>query len=234
MCPIQHTQGCLAEKQLLRRQLMLTLQSGQAPDADQVAAAAMAAAATGNAMASMTAGAPAGAAAVGPGAAAVAGLGSLAGLGVAPAVALGAARASPAAQLQALMDARSAATAGVPAAVATAATSPQMAAAAAPAAGTGGYAAPDLLTRVSLKIMNCLPDELPPDVRSRMQAFASQAPLDLVQGCLRPGELQLLFLPTSEPHPQFSLYPDYFNQFLILCSDIIPDTVHDLFTLCMQ
>ncbi|KAG2434136.1 hypothetical protein HXX76_007863 [Chlamydomonas incerta] len=188
--------GCLAEKQLLRRQLMLTLQSGQAPDADQVAAAAMAAAANGNAgsvngMAPMPSGAPSAAAAAAAAgqAAAAAGLGSLAGLGVAPAVALGAARASPAAQLQALMDARSAATAGVPAAMATAAASPVLAAAAgaAPAAGSGGYAAPDLLTRVSLKIMNCLPDELPPDVRSRMQAFASQAPLDLVQGCLRPG-----------------------------------------------
>ncbi|GIL53963.1 hypothetical protein Vafri_9523 [Volvox africanus] len=263
--------GCLAEKQLLRRQLLVTLSTCQGAAAEQLAAAAMAAGGTSNAAAAAATatatavptshlspsalgpqlpiqrpllgglgvtsaglgaapglvldgaapgglgGFPALAAGAGELVGTAGGLGAVAlgasglrpgaigintagtagldmqqmlqmgvgGMGIAaasaPAVALGSTgsgmlgatgRQTAAAQLHALAEAR--------------------AVAAASAVGPGGgaapsYTAPDLLTRVSLKIMNCLPDELPSDIRSRMQAFASQAPLDLVQGCLRPG-----------------------------------------------
>ncbi|GLI68364.1 hypothetical protein VaNZ11_012767 [Volvox africanus] len=261
--------GCLAEKQLLRRQLLVTLSTCQGAAAEQLAAAAMAAGGTSNAAAATATAVPTshlspsalgpqlpmqrpllgglGVTSAGLGAApglvlgAAGGLGSYpalaagagelvgtagglgavglgasglrpgamgvntagapgldmqqmlqmsaGGMGIAaasaPAVALGSTssgmlgatgRPTAAAQLHALAEARAVAAAG----------------AVGPPCGSGvgaatSYTAPDLLTRVSLKIMNCLPDELPSDIRSRMQAFASQAPLDLVQGCLRPG-----------------------------------------------
>ncbi|KAG2494947.1 hypothetical protein HYH03_006882 [Edaphochlamys debaryana] len=206
--------GCLAEKQLLRRQLLATLSTTSAvPDCDQVAAAAMAAASSNHHHASTAAasalaargsvnglgalgGNPANALGLstagltGPNLSAAAGLSaaSLAGL----ALPLGApkpmSRPSAATQLQALIDARNAGVAGAVPAMAAAAGPPLCGGGAVPTAAAGPYShPPDVLTRVSLKIMNCLPDDLPHDIRSRMQLFASSAPLDLLQGCLRPG-----------------------------------------------
>ncbi|GIL86190.1 hypothetical protein Vretifemale_14587, partial [Volvox reticuliferus] len=272
--------GCLAEKQLLRRQLLVTLSTCQGGAAEQLAAAAVAAGGASNTAAAASASAaavptsqvqpsaalhalgsqvpmqrpllgglgvtsaglgalpglvlgdgaanglggfPALAAGAGEFVGTVGGLGAVGlgaaglrpgtigvnaagnarldmqqmlqvgnvGMGIAaaaaPAAALGstgsgmlgtAGRPTGPAQLHALTEARAVAAAGAVVPPCSAGSG---------AAGAASYTAPDLLTRVSLKIMNCLPDELPNDIRTRMQAFASQAPLDLVQGCLRPG-----------------------------------------------
>ncbi|KXZ55730.1 hypothetical protein GPECTOR_2g1280 [Gonium pectorale] len=108
-------------------------------------------------------------------------------------------RPSATAQLQALAEARAAAAggafrpgAGLGAFPASAAAGPAIGGAMAASPSGSGYVSLELLTRMSLKIMNCLPDELPHDIRSRMQLFASQAPIDVVQGCLRPGCTELV------------------------------------------
>ena len=45
----------------------------------------------------------------------------------------------------------------------------------------------DLLVRVSFKIANCSPDQLPPGMQDRLMDLLSWADATLVQGFLRPG-----------------------------------------------
>ena len=49
------------------------------------------------------------------------------------------------------------------------------------------YLSQNMLVRVSLKIANCTPDQLPPDLHARLTELMTWANATLVQGFLRPG-----------------------------------------------
>ncbi|GFR40773.1 hypothetical protein Agub_g1387 [Astrephomene gubernaculifera] len=49
------------------------------------------------------------------------------------------------------------------------------------------YKSEDLMVRVSIKIANCTPDQLPPDLYQRLRNLLNTADASLVQGFLRPG-----------------------------------------------
>ncbi|GLI62826.1 hypothetical protein VaNZ11_005576, partial [Volvox africanus] len=61
--------------------------------------------------------------------------------------------------------------------------------------GTGGppYIVRDHMSRVTLKLMNCLPDELPHTLRANLQRWvANRAAAEILQACMRPGCLELV------------------------------------------
>lgn len=60
------------------------------------------------------------------------------------------------------------------------------------------YKSNDLLVRLSIKIANCRPEELPPDLHHRLQGVLAQSDTSFVQGFLRPG-CTLLTMDLSVP-----------------------------------
>ncbi|KAG2436388.1 hypothetical protein HXX76_006695 [Chlamydomonas incerta] len=54
------------------------------------------------------------------------------------------------------------------------------------------YRSDDFLVRVSIKVANCTPDELPPDLYQRLQSLLATADASLIQGFLRPGCVHLV------------------------------------------
>ncbi len=53
------------------------------------------------------------------------------------------------------------------------------------------YQSQDIIVRVSLKIADCTPDQLPPDLYQRIRNLVQNADAELVQGYLRPGCVHL-------------------------------------------
>ncbi|KAG2454570.1 hypothetical protein HYH02_000415 [Chlamydomonas schloesseri] len=54
------------------------------------------------------------------------------------------------------------------------------------------YRSDDFLMRVSIKVANCTPNELPPDLYQRLQSLLATADASLIQGFLRPGCVHLV------------------------------------------
>eukprot|EP00198_Chlamydomonas_reinhardtii_P010649 XP_001699986.1 squamosa promoter binding protein [Chlamydomonas reinhardtii] len=54
------------------------------------------------------------------------------------------------------------------------------------------YRSDDFLVRVSIKVANCTPEELPPDLYQRLQSLLATADASLIQGFLRPGCVHLV------------------------------------------
>ncbi len=52
------------------------------------------------------------------------------------------------------------------------------------------YMPRDYMSRVTLKLLNCLPDDLPPSLRANLQCWvSSRSAAEVLQACMRPGEV---------------------------------------------